>query len=191
MKIALKRHWPLLGVGALLLVVAFYFAKSGKELLKTTALLKDIVSGEGLQLKDIHYRQDDPEEKVKWVLDAEEVQFSEDKKIIRFFGFSLKVEPEGKPGFELSGRQGTFFKDTGKIDLEGDLKGAYGDKYRFFTEHLVVSHNLERLQTEERVKVTGPFFIVEGRGLTADLKDEAIRILSEVTTTLKEKPATL
>ena len=108
MKILLKRHWPLLGLGALLLIVGFYLAKSGKELVKTTALLKDMVSGEGLKLKDIHYRQDDPEDKVKWVLDAQEVQLSEDKKIVRFYDFDLKVETEGRPGLKVSGKRGIF-----------------------------------------------------------------------------------
>jgi LPS export ABC transporter protein LptC len=185
MKILLKRHWPLLGLGALLLIVAFYLAKSGKELVKTTALLKDMVSGEGLKLKDIHYRQDDPEDKVKWVLDAEEVQFSEDKKTIKFYDFDLKVDPEGRPGFKLSGKRGNYSKDSKTIELWGELKGFYGDNYQIFTEHLLVSDNLNRLSTEKPVKISGPFFTVKGRGLFADLSDETIKIMSGVTTTLK------
>ena len=63
MKSFVKRHWPLVGVGILLLLVVFYFAKAGKDFVKTAALLKDVISGEGVNLKDIHYRQDDPDEK--------------------------------------------------------------------------------------------------------------------------------
>jgi len=185
MKILLKRHWPLLGLGALLLIVAFYLAKSGKELVKTTALLKDMASGEGLKLKDIHYRQDDPEDKVKWVLDAEEVQLSEDKKIVRFYDFDLKVETEGRPGFKLSGKRGNYFKDSNKIELWGNLKGFYGNNYEIFTEYLLVSDNLGRLSTDRPVKISGPFFTVKGQGLFVDLANETIKILSNVTTTLK------
>ena len=191
MKILLKRHWPLLGVGAVLLVVAFYLAKSGKEMVKTTALLRDIVSGEGLKLKDIHYRQDNTEDKVKWVLDAEEVKFSEDKNIIRFYDFNLKVEPEGRPGFKLSGKQGAYFKKSKKIELWGELKGFYGSKYKVFTDYLLISDNLGRVSTEKPVEISGPFFTVKGRGLSADLNNETIKILSDVTTTLKEEPGTL
>ncbi|MDQ1335557.1 MAG: export transporter periplasmic protein LptC [Thermodesulfobacteriota bacterium] len=185
MKILLKRHWPLLGLGAFLLVVAFYLAKSGKELVKTTALLKDMVSGEGLKLRDIHYRQDDPEDKVKWVLDAEEVQFSEDKKTVKFQDFDLKVDPEGRPGFKLSGKWGNYSKDSNTIELWGELKGFYGDNYQIFTEYLLVSDNLGHLSTEQPVEISGPFFTVKGRGLFADLSNQTVKILSDVTTTLK------
>jgi len=181
----LKRHWPLLGLGALLLVVAFYLAKSGKDLAKTTALLKDMASGEGLKLKDMHYRQDDPEEKVKWVLDAEEVQFSEDKKTIQFHDFELKVDAEGKPGFRLSGKRGKYVKDANTIELWGDLRGFYGDNYRVLTEHLLIGNDMGSLSTEETVEIWGPFFSVKGRGLYADLTNETIKIMSSVTTTLK------
>ena len=185
MKMLLKRHWPLLGLGAFLLVVAFYLAKSGRDLVKTTALLKDMVSGEGLKLKDIHYCQDDPEEMVKWVLDAGEVQFSEDKKTIQFHDFELKVDAEGKPGFRLTGKRGKYFKDGNTIELWGDLTGFYGSSYRILTEHLLIGNNLGSLSTEEPVEIWGPFFSVKGRGLYADLTNETIKIMSSVTTTLK------
>ena len=191
MKILFKRHWPLLGLGVLLLVVAFYLAKSGKELVKTTALIKDIVSGEGLNLKDIHYRQDDPDEKVKWVLDAEEVRFSDDKKIIRFYGFKLNVEPEGKPKFELSGKRGIYYKESGKIEIWGDLRGFYGNEYQVSTEYMLISEKLGRLTTEEPVTIVGPFFKIEGKGLVADLATGIIKIESNVTTTINREPETL
>ena len=188
MKILFKRHWPLLGLGALLILVGFYLAKSGKELLKTTALLKNIVSGEGLELKDVHYRQDDPDEKVQWVLDAKEVQFSKDMKTIRFYEFKLKVEPEGKPWFKLSGKRGNYFKDSGKIELWGDLAGFYGDKYEIFTDYVLINEKIGTLKTEKPVKIIGPFFDVKGKGLFADMTEEKVKILSDVTTIIDEEP---
>lgn len=188
MKILFKRHWPLLGLGALLILVGFYLAKSGKELLKTTALLKNIVSGEGLELKDVHYRQDDPDEKVQWVLDAKEVQFSKDMKTIRFYEFKLKVEPEGKPWFKLRGKRGNYFKDSGKIELWGDLAGFYGDKYEIFTDYVLINEKMGTLKTEKPVKIIGPFFDVKGKGLFADMTEEKVKILSDVTTIIDEEP---
>jgi len=174
----------------LLLLVGFYLAKSGKELLKTTALLRNIVSGEGLELKDVQYRQDDPDEKVQWVLDAEKVQFSEDMKTIRFYDFKLRIEPEGKPWFKLRGKRGNYFKDSGKIEIWGNLKGFYGKKYKIFTDYALINEKLGHLRTEKPVEIVGPFFNVKGRGLFADMTKGKIKILSDVTTIINEEAVT-
>lgn len=168
----------------MLLAVGFYFAKAGKDFIKTAAFLKDVISGEGVKLKDIHYRQDDPDEKIKWVLDAKEVRFSEDNKTIRFFDFYLEVEAEGRPGFSLRGEKGIYFKDIGKIELRGKLDGTYGTKYRFLTEYVVINEKKGTVNNEEPVEILGPFFTVRGKGLFADLSEKRIKILSDTVTTI-------
>ena len=187
MKSFVKRHWPLVGVGILLLLVVFYFAKAGKDFVKTAALLKDVISGEGVNLKDIHYRQDDPDEKIKWVLDAKEVRFSEDKKTIRFFDFYLEVDAEGRPGFSLRGEKGTYFKDIGKIELRGKLDGSYGTEYRFLTEYVVINEKKGTVNNEDPVEIFGSFFTVKGRGIFVDLSENRIKILSNVVTTINQE----
>ena len=187
MKRFLKRHWPLLGVVILLFVVALYFARAGQDLLRTTALLKDFISGEGVKLKDIHYRQDDPDEKIKWVLDAREVLFSEDRKTIRFYDFRLEVEPEGKPRFSLTGKRGTYQKDQGKIELWENLEGSYGKQYRFLTEYLWINEKEASVKTEKPIEIYGTFFEIKGVGLFADLDKERINVLSNVKTILYQE----
>jgi LPS export ABC transporter protein LptC len=175
------------GVGILLLAVGFYFAKAGKDFIKTTALIKDVLSGEGINLKEVHYRQDDPDEKVKWVMDAKEVRFSEDRKTIRFFDFYLEVEAEGRPGFSLKGEKGVYQKETGKIELWGKLKGLYGKDYRFLTEHVAIDEKKATVNNQDPVQIFGPFFTVKGTGLFADLSENRIRILSNVVTTIDQE----
>ena len=187
MKSFVKRHWPLVGVLVLLLAVGFYFAKAGKDFIKTTAFIKDVISGKGVELKDIHYRQDDPDEKIKWVLDAKEVRFSEDRKTIRFFEFYLEVEAEGRPGFSLRGEKGIYFKDIGKIELRGKLDGSYGTEYRFLTEYVVINEKKGTVNNEDPVEIFGSFFTVKGRGVFVDLSENRIKILSNVVTTINQE----
>ncbi len=171
----------------MLLAVGFYFAKAGKDLIKTTALIKNVLSGEGVNLKDIHYRQDDPDEKVKWVLDAKEVRFSEDKNTIRFFDFYLKVSAEGRPGFSLKGEKGVYQKKIGKIELWGKLDGTYGDAYRFQTEYVAIDEKNGTVTNQNPVEIIGPFFTVKGKGLFADITGNRVRILSDVVTTIDQE----
>jgi lipopolysaccharide export system protein LptC len=43
------------------------------------------------------------------------------------------------------------------------------------------------LTTDKPVEILGPLFTVKGQGLFADLKKETVRILSDVTTTIKRE----
>lgn len=187
MKNFLKRQWPLLGLGLLLVTIALYLVRSGRELIQAP-LLKDVMSGEGIKLKDIQYAQNDPNKGLKWVLDASEVRFSEDKNTVFFNDFHLRLEPENRPFFELKGNRGDYSRDSGNINLWGDLDGVSGNGYRIVTEHLMINEKRRQVNTEKPVRISGPFFTVAGRGLFVDLEQERIKVLSDVTTVLDREP---
>lgn len=186
MKYFLKRQWPLLGLGLLLASIAIYLVRSGKELIQVP-FLKDVMSGEGIKLKDIQYSQDDPDKGLKWVLDAREVSFSEDRKALFFYDFHLRLEPENRPFFELKGNRGDYSRDSGTINLWGDLDGLSGNGYRIVTEHLMINEKSRQVSTEKPVKISGPFFTVAGRGLFVDLEQESFQVLSDVTTVIDQE----
>jgi LPS export ABC transporter protein LptC len=185
MKRFLKRQWPLVGMGVLLAMVAFYLATSGGMGLGVP-LLKDIISGEGLTLKDIHYTHNDPDKKIKWVLDAQKVRFSSDKNKFFFHDFRLRVEQQGRPWYRLKGKKGDYSKTSGEINLWGDLEGTSDHGYRILTQHMLIDEKKSILRTKDRVKIFGPLFSVEGQGLFVDLDKEMLMILSDVTTTVKK-----
>ena len=185
MKSSLTRQWPLIGLGLVVALVAFYLIRSGKEYTQRS-FLWEAMSGDGAKLKDIHYTQDDPDKGLKWVLDAREVRFSEDKKSILFHDFHLKMEPENRPYFELNGKRGDYSRDSGEINLWGNLEGFSGNGYRIVTEHLLINEKRGHVSTEKPVKIFGPFFSVAGQGLFVDLEKERLRILSDVTTILDQ-----
>ena len=185
MKSFLKRQWPLIGLGLMLASVAFYLLKSGKELIHEP-LVKAIISGGGVKLKDIQYVQDDPDKGLKWVLDAREVRLSEDKKSIH--DFHLKVEPQNRPFFKLKGSRGDYSRDTGEINLWGNLEGFSDNGYKILTDHLLISETSGHVSTDKPVKIFGPFFSVTGQGLFVDLVKERLQILSDVVTHLDQVP---
>lgn len=185
MKRFLKRQWPLVGIGVLLAMVAFYLATSGGMGLGVP-LLKDIISGEGLTLKDIHYTHNDPDKKIKWVLDAQKVRFSSDKNRFFFHDFRLRVEQEDRPWYRLKGKKGDYSKTSGEINLWGDLEGTSDNGYRILAQHMLIDEKKNILRTKDRVKIFGPLFSVEGQGFFVDLDNEMLMILSDVTTTVKK-----
>ncbi len=167
----------------MLVIVSFYIIKSGKELVQAP-FLKNIIPEEGVKLKNIHYTQEDPDKKVKWVLDAKDVSLSGDKKSIRFKDFDLEVKPEGKPFVNFKGKKGAYSRDSGVIDLRGDLVGLSGNGYKIVTEHLLINEKKAQLSTESPVDISGPFFSIKGQGLFVDLKKERFKVLTNVTTVI-------
>ena len=185
----IKKHWPLIAIVALLIVVSFYLAKPGKEIVQGD-VAEDISPKEGLKLKDIHYTQDDPDARIKWVLDAKEVTFSEDRNFIIFHDFRLEVAPEGRPWFRLNGKKGEYSRNSGDMKLWGNLEGSSQNGYRITTELIRINEKQGHMKTDKPVKILGPFFSVKGLGLFMDLEKKRIKILSDVTTIIFEESLT-
>jgi LPS export ABC transporter protein LptC len=186
MKVFFKRHWPLVGVAIVLVVAGFFFLHSltgdGKR-----ALLRGFVPGEGVRLNRVHYTHEDPEQGLRWVLDAGEVTFSEDKKFMVFEDFHLVVEPDARSPVSVNGRRGDYDRPTGLITLNGNVKAETGEGYSIFSDRLIVDEKMRTVSTDFPVTMTGPFFSVNGTGLFIDLYRETLDVHSRVTTTLNSK----
>ncbi len=183
MKNFLKKQWPLIALALVLLVAVFYLVRSGRETAEN-GIVRDLMSGEGVKLQDIHYTQDDPDARIKWVLDAREVRFSQDRRTIFFHGFRLSMTPRDRPWFRLNGKEGRYSRDTGDMQLWGDLKGTSGNGYTILTQRMIINEKRGVVRTDQPVRIMGPLFSVDGRGLTADMKTERLKVLSHVTTTI-------
>ena len=174
-----------MGVGLLLVLVGIYVMRSGKELFHDS-VLEQVVSGQGIKLKDIHYTQDDPEAGIRWVLDADEVHFSEDRQTISFHGFHLKVLPSGRPALQVTGDNGEYSRATRKAKLWGNLEGMSQDGYRIVTERMLFDEKNGVLMNDKPVQLFGSFFSISGTGIFVDLRKERMKILSKVTTIVRE-----
>lgn len=181
MKRFLNRQWPLIGLGILLAIVGFYFVEAGKGKIKNS-IIEEVTSGQGLKLNNIHLTQDDLEDKIKWVLDAKEVKVSTDRSNIVFHEFILRLESEDRPSVRLKGNRGNYDRDSGVVNIWGEVEAHSENGYKFFTDHLRFDEKKSFLRTDESVKIVGPSFSVKGQGLELDLKKESMKILSNVTT---------
>jgi LPS export ABC transporter protein LptC len=180
----LKKNWPLLGIAVLILLVVAHVLLAQRGLLSRRAS-SEAGAGEGIRLEDIHYSHSDPDAKVTWLLDAEEVTFSKDRRFMSFRHFRLQVEPQDRPRVELVGKRGDYDTQTGELVLQGGLKGKTDNGYTFETESAVYNQKKGDLQTQEPVVITGPLFSIQGRGLSFNLNKEILTIHSEVTTFVK------
>jgi LPS export ABC transporter protein LptC len=186
MKKSFQRQWPLIGLALLLVFVGFYLVRSGEESSQQPPAQETLSAEEGVKLRDIHYTHEDPEKKVKWVLDAAEVTFSQDHNYISFLDFQLHVKPKDRPTIIVTGKRGDYTRDSGVIRLWGDLEANSADGYRFQTEQMVINEKLRELRSDKPVKVLGPFFAVSGTGMIADWERKTVKILSNVTTTIEK-----
>jgi len=177
-------------MGFLLAAMTVYLFQARRQPVEQKAA-QDKESEEGIRLKDIHYVQDDPAQKVKWALDASEAKISKDQQFVAFVDFRVTLKPESKPAVTVQGKQGEFDKRTGRLVLQGDLRGETEDGYRFTTEQAVYHHKEGYLETDKAVKISGAFFSIEGKGLLLDLGKEKLQILSNATTLIYGEPPIL
>jgi LPS export ABC transporter protein LptC len=185
MAFSLKKHWPLIGIGLLGVLVGlqlFRAPKSGME----GSTGSDAALEKGLKLEDIHYSQDNPDDRIKWFLDAEEARLSDDRQVISFRKFKLRLEPVNRPRMELEGQRGSFHRGSGEIRLRGGLRGSTEDGYRIVTESAVYNQKKGLLETDDPVRLSGPYFSLEGRGLRLNIEKETLLISSDVTTLIEK-----
>jgi LPS export ABC transporter protein LptC len=185
MRKRIKKIWPLIGIGGLILLAGIHILLSQKES-PLSAAFSDQGAAEGMRLEDIQYSHADPDHKVTWILDAAEVTFSKDRRFMSFRDFRLKVQPQDRPRLDLTGQRGDYDTETGELVLQGALRGKTDNGYTFETEYAVYHQKEGDLETHEPVLITGPFFSIQGRGLSLDVNREILKIHSEVTTLINE-----
>ena len=176
----------MMGLVVLLTLISYYLIKSRHEIMEDLILTAQ-VSDKGLKLENIHYIQNSPDEGVKWVLEAKEVEFSRDRTIMSFRHFRLKLNPKNRTAIQLKGEGGDYDKRSSELNLRGDLQGQTENGYRIFTDHILYSQKEGYLKTDKPVKIIGPFFSMAGQGLYLNLDGETLSIMSDVTTLINRE----
>ena len=88
-------------------------------------------------------------------------------------------------------KRGNYDKNSGKINLHGDLQAFTDNGYRIITEHLLYRQKEGYMETDGPVRILGPFFTLAGRGLYFNPEKETLRIISDVTTHINDESVVL
>ena len=186
MKKILKKHWPLMGIGLLVVVALYYIAKGYVGLLPET-LIQGLLPEEGVRLENIHFTQDSPDDRTRWILDAKQAHFSKDRTLVSFSEFKVRLEAENKPFVYLTGQKGDYNQSTGLLGLQGGLHGETEDGYNVLTESLFYEHEQGILKSDKTIRITGPFFSVEGEGLYCNVEKQVLTLKANVTAVIDKK----
>jgi LPS export ABC transporter protein LptC len=175
--------WPIGGIFLLLMIAAFFLFKTPK-LVTVSSTTSNLIPGESLKVSDIKYSQDYENGEGKWELKAKEAHFFDETQLVALKDVLLTFDSFKRNSFTIKGNEGEYFRKTGKIILKGDVTGSSTNGYQIETGLLIYRPKDESMETDEPIRVIGPFFRVRGDGLYVDLKREKFMVKSNVCTTI-------
>jgi LPS export ABC transporter protein LptC len=175
--------WPIGGIFLLLMIAGFFLFKTPK-LVMVSSTTSNLIPGESLKVSDIKYSQDYKNGEGKWELKAKEAHFFDETQLVALKDVLLTFDSFKRNSFTIKGNEGEYFRKTGKIILKGDVMGNSTNGYQIETGLLIYRPKDESMETDEPIRVIGPFFRVRGDGLYVDLKREKFTVKSNVCTTI-------
>jgi len=173
------KYLPIAGILLLLCTVGYFLVKTGYQ--RGRGLdVDEIFPDTGLTVKSFHYSEEN------LILDADEGTYSKDKQKVTLNNFYLKLLPLNSPSIEIKGEKAEWDRSLKVINLRGNLQGYSNNGYGVFTEHLTYEQKDGVLRTDEKVKITGPFFSVNGKGLLCHLEKQRFKITSDITALIEK-----
>jgi LPS export ABC transporter protein LptC len=130
-------------------------------------------------MQDLHLTHRENDE-IKWELSAKEAIFPMGEREISLKSIGLKIIQS--PEIYLTSATGTYETDKGDIVFNNSVEMNIKDT-KFTTNTLKWDSDSELLTTDDNVKFSGKYFLIEGTGLTAAIKQQKIQILKNVKAT--------
>jgi len=114
---------------------------------------------------------------VKWELSAEKAVFHKGnmKILLNSLGLKIKHTPE----IYLTSESGIYTVENGDITLNNPVELSVKDA-KFKTAGMYWNSREETLTTDSDVEFIGKTFNIVGKGLTAKIKEQNVRILKDV-----------
>ena len=175
--------WPIAGIFFLLVVAAFFLFKV-PHLIMVSSTTSNLIPGESQKVSDIKFSQDYKNGEGKWELKATEAHIFDKSQIVALKDVFLELDTLKDESFTIKGNEGDYFRESGKIILKGEVIGRSTNGYQIETSLLIYRQKDECVETDEPVRVVGPFFRVKGDGLYVDLKRKKYVVKKNVRTTV-------
>ena len=174
--------WPIGGILFLLVIVTFFLFKT-QQLGVVSSKIPHLIPGESLKISDIKYSQDYKDGGGKWELKAKEGHFFDNDQFMALKDVLLTLDSFNKTSYTIKGNEGNYFRKTGEIILKGEVLGRSATGYSIETSLLTYRQEDNEVETDEPIKIIGPFFQVKGDGLYIDLSKEKFMVKKNVYTT--------
>jgi LPS export ABC transporter protein LptC len=174
--------WPIVGIFFLLVIVAFFLFKV-KHLCMVYSKIPHLIPGESLKISDIKYSQDYKDGGGKWELRAKEGHFFDNDQFMALKDVLLTLDSFNKTSYTIKGNEGNYYRKSGTIILKGDVLGRSATGYHIETSLLTYRQEDNEVETDEPIKIIGPFFQVKGDGLYIDLSKKKLMVKKNVCTT--------
>jgi LPS export ABC transporter protein LptC len=174
--------WPIGGILFLLVIVTFFLFKA-QQLGVVSSKIPHLIPGESLKISDIKYSQDYKDGGGKWELKAKEGHFFDNDQFMALKDVLLTLDSFNKTSYTIKGNEGDYFRKTGEIILKGEVLGRSATGYYIETSLLTYRQEDNEVETDEPIKIIGPFFQVKGDGLYIDLSKEKFMVKKNVYTT--------
>jgi len=174
--------WPIAGIIVVLLsVAAFIIHKPNCDHLSAPA--STLVPGESLTMSGVKYDQNHEDGK-GWELIAKEAHFFEATQLVSLKDVLLTLESPEDNSYKIKGNEGDYCRKTEEIVLKGNVVGNSSNGYQIETSRLTYKQKEDVVVTDKPVRMSGPFFKVEGDGLSVDLRSSRFKVWNNVYTTI-------
>ena len=169
--------------GAVLAVFVGLKVRSAKHILP--ALVTKAASNDGsLSLNNFEYR-DVKEGTARWTVWATTATYFEDRQETVLDQVKALFFLKNGGEVLLIGDTGVLHNDTQNMEISGNVKVSYGERYKLSTERLLYNRDKELIHTGLPILLEGEGIILKGQGMRLEIEKRALSVLSHIETTLE------
>ena len=169
--------------GAVVAVFVGLKVRSSKHILP--AVVTKAASNEGsLSLNNFEYR-DVKEGTARWTVWATTATYFEDKQETALDQVKALFFLINGGEVLLTGDRGVLHNDTQNMEISGNVKVSYGERYKLSTARLLYNRDKELIHTGLPIFLEGEGIILKGQGMRLEIEKRKLSVLSHIETTLE------